>query len=211
MDEKINKILTRGVIIKYTFDKINMEYDDVVINKNPNLLEGIKSLLDSDEEFFLISRASNLDFIETTYKIVNQYRKQSKKDTDKINYIIRKLNGLSKYDYNIKDVEEYVAYDMVSRGIITDQLEDITYAMLYDAVIYCALVNNEFNIDNNEAIISSTNYFLHNIPEIYENENIYQNALIMIDSVIKDSLPLTNIRKVAKYTKESIGKKRIHE
>ena len=46
MNDKINKILARGVIIKYTFDKNNVEYDDIKIDDN-NIYQNTIIMIDT--------------------------------------------------------------------------------------------------------------------------------------------------------------------
>ncbi|MBE6157392.1 MAG: hypothetical protein E7160_01205 [Firmicutes bacterium] len=211
MKEKINKLLAKSVIIQNTFDNNKIDYDDVSIDDNPDLLEGIKLLLEEDEEFFLLSHVSDFNFIETTYLLVNEYRNLPNRNTKLINDIIGKLNMLGIADVNLEKVDNYFDKDLSSRGILYDNLEDAAYCMMYDAVIYNALKNSRFDIDNYNAILSSINYFYNNIPEMFKNKEIYQNTIIMLENTINKSFPLTTRRKTAKFTKKNLETLRIQE
>ena len=210
MNENINKIVARGIIVKETFNKNNIEYD-VEIDYTDNLLEGIKSLIDNEREFFLLSRQTELNFIDATYNIVCKYRELPNKNNSLINYIIRELNMLSVEKYNVENLEKYLTNDCLDHGMVSDNLEDIAYGMLYDTAVYNALTNSKFDIDDFNGIVNSICYFFNRTPEIYKDSKIYNNTIILLDNTIHKSLPLTNRRTVAKYIKERLEMTRIHE
>lgn len=216
----IKKVEVRGIILSGVVeDSACSVVNQITLLKimHLELIKGIDFLLDNDSEFFLLERLFDCrhSIKDICFEIINDYRFKYKDNYDLCNRVIGKINMLNVVPLRDKhdDLVNYFTKEMMSRGIVFDDMSVCLDAMFYDYYIYNSIQNDDINdIDYYDAVVSTTNYFLNNIPQIYNDSKIYDSSMILLNRSIKNSRVFSGAKKSAKYTKKKLQEKiRIHE
>ena len=210
-------------------DKIK-EFADVLCLRNQLLVVDEKKLIDTYEDYenyevfidsvvaminneaespFLLYRDSFVKKIENIVQI-HRYNLKDEDIKEKTRDIIAHLNTISNYTpFERKIVKEaYRIYNESIRNIAFDNDKEFLYSLGYDAVVYAAITENDMELINqNDMFLSSINYFLDNIPEIFNNSDVRKRTLTKIDKLSKGfGLFDKGMKKYSKATREGIEK-----
>jgi len=217
----IKKVKMRGVILSSIMEdnKYNViDYSMLSKQEHLELIRGIDFLFDNDVEFFLFERLFELStsIKKICFEVINDYRFKYRENYDLCNSVIGKLNSLDYVSLVEKsdDIVNYYANEISSRANIFTDISLCLDAMFYDYYIYNSIINNDIDsIDYDDIVISTTNYFLNNAPEIYLDEKFYDNSMQLLNNAIKENHVFSRIKKSAKLTKNKLkdNKLRIHE
>ncbi len=202
MDKNVRewkKIITlKDELITVKSDLLLKKYHD-----KDYLLEFLDSvnLLCEKESPFLHTCTS---FIEIIEMIMNDKRdEQTQKETRKArNQVLTKLNIEKSYSPEEQEliIKNYVISQNAMRRLIFDDMKQFLGAMSYDKEILERLMNGTIHeFPYHDLFLSATNYFLEIIPEIYQEEPIYQQTIDQFNKI--KNLPYLKNRYLKKYMK----------
>lgn len=169
------------------------DFENVLCLKNQLISVPISTLLDvyCDKENFitfldtcivLISTDSGFmlfsdELGEKVKEIIgqNRFKYKDKEIVEAMNSIIGYLNETITYSDSYKAIlmNGYLAWQEDCRKIEMEDNQIFLEAMAYDALVYCALKENNMElIDKDDMFLSSVNYFMVVFPEIFNDSKV---------------------------------------
>ena len=157
------------------------------------------------------------DFIDKIYSVIQIYRYEieDKQVKEAVNSIIHYLNIVKSYKPEYKKLLQtsYRSWNEEVRNVWLKDEDDLVYALGYDAVVYAGIVDGDMDIiTENDMFLSSVNYFIETIPSIFENEDVKNRTMKLIDKLRKGFNPFKKeLRMYSEETKENLQKIKVKE
>lgn len=161
-------------------------------------LDTIAVMSDIDSAFLLLNPCF-IDTIEDVIQI-HRFNTNDSQVRDAINSIIGYLNRLKSYNESYKNhlKEHYLDYHEQVRLAEFVSEEDFLSSLSYDAVVYVALKYGNMDIISNDTLfLSSLNYFIEAIPEVFQDPVFLDNTINYLSKIEKCGRPFFN--KVHRY------------
>ena len=165
--------------------------------------------LETDSMFYLVDD----DIIGKIRNIISEYRYFANTEyKQKINELLMYFNEVNHYDLKTKEsvCSSYLSIQENLRNSCFD-LDELCFAIAYDAYLFDYLNNDKEieGITSNEIkyVLSSLNYFMKFMPEIFDDENILEKAIITIQRLRnKNSIIHFRINKELDNMKSELSK-----
>ena len=157
------------------------------------------------------------DFIDKIYSVIQIYRFDIKDNQIKeaINSIINYLNVVKSYEPEYKQLlkKSYHSWQEEVRNVWLKDESDLVYSLGYDAVVYAGIVDGDMDIiTENDMFLSSINYFVETIPSIFENKDVQNRTMKLINKLGKGFSPFKKeLRMYSLETKENLQKIKLKE
>lgn len=199
----LNYLCFKYFILNYSADEI-VELIDNFNSDEPYEMfyDLIVATSDVDPDFFVIDD-SIIDKIQTViseYRFRDEYRIDNPDYDEMFNSVIVYLNemkALARTDM-VSTIANYTAREMNRRSIVVRDLDTLMTIMGMDYEIYANIANNNFTEVTKLFVGEVTNYFLECCPEVYEDSDVYNNTIDILESIDFNKMS----RAEAKHTKK---------
>ena len=185
---------------------VNLDEKDIVeyhkdYERYLTFIDTVAVMSEIDSAFLLFRD----DFIDKIYSVIQIYRFDIKDNQIKeaINSIINYLNV----------VKSYHSWQEEVRNVWLKDESDLVYSLGYDAVVYAGIVDGDMDIiTENDMFLSSINYFVETIPSIFENKDVQNRTMKLINKLGKGFSPFKKeLRMYSLETKENLQKIKLKE
>ncbi len=136
--------------------------------------------LENDELFFYVDTDDTIEKLEFLFM---DYRDTNRKDQiDRINDIITRFNQIEHQSPEEKQLNYYLYISMheALRQIKITTTQGLKN-LLQNDIIYISSLKEHKNDDYvNDAVFSQTEYFIDRCPQIFQDEEIYENTLLKL-------------------------------
>lgn len=207
MGDFINVICLRNQLLVVPEDEFVEKHKDE--DQFLSFLDTFAVLTEIDSAFLLFSD----DIISKIEAVItdNRFRYKERSIIEAINQVIYYVNGVKNYDESSKELlkKSYLEFhEDCRKGTIED--DDFFLKLLaYDAIVYFALAEDRMDLVENADIcfLSSINYFIEAIPELFDNAAIKIRATNKIEEIAKKGWPFKRVnRNYSIETKENLQK-----
>lgn len=162
-----------------------------------------------DSAFLLFSD----DFISKIQYVIaeNRFNYKDPSIIEAINQVVYHLNVVKNYDESYKNLlrNAYLGYHEDCRKVTIEDNEFFMKLLAYDAIVYFALAEDRMDLVENadSCFLSSINYFIEAIPELFDNAAIKIRATNKIEEIAKKGWPFKRVnRNYSIETKENLQK-----
>lgn len=170
-----------------------------------DFLNAIAIISQNEPAFILLSQ----DIRDSISSVINDHRYSCDKEiSEYINNVISYLNSMSALSQDLSDVMtfSYADFHEKLRNARFINLESFLYSLAYDAIVFTALYDDNLDsIDNKDMAICSIDYFVGTYPKFFEDENIKNRAIKVLDTEYKNSRAFSDRRKTIKYIRKNIN------
>ena len=206
MEDFIDCLCLKNQLVHAPLDKMLEEYQNY--DSYAEFLLAVLTLKDTDSSFLLYDDS----FMDKILRVLEIHRFDAiTLDTKNvINDIIRYVNFMKSIDSKMKELlkKEYQSYheDMRKIGFMDD--ESFLYSIAYDAVVLSALYEHDLSfITEQDMFLASINYFIEELPELFEDGVISQLAYDKVIELSRSGGLFSNkIRTYSKQTKSCFQK-----
>lgn len=203
-------IINRGLLIAI----LKEGYEEYTKDKtlHLDLIDNISFLIDQDPFIFSFSDIPNYNFQSLGYNVVSDYRNKYRDNRDLCNEVIGKLNGFNMYSSKEKEDMRlaYITEQQIDRDREFRDLDDMFYSILYDSVVFHAILSGDISeLDSYDNIIDSTIYLYNNYNSFYDDNDICNNNVCLMDVVIGNSKKFSSLKKDAKIIKKVLLKEKL--
>ena len=174
-------------------------------------LDSVEALSEIDGAFLFYSD----EFIKTIYDILQIHRYEIK-DPEIRNSINEKIGYLNRVRITTEETKKelkniYHNYHEKVRNMYIKTSQDLIHYLGYDACVYVAITEgNMDSVTNYEMFLSSINYFIEAIPEIFEDKDVRDRTMTLVNKLSKGFNPSKGkIRRYSQETKENLQKIKI--
>lgn len=188
MEYSIQDFLT---VIQLKNQLINLSFEQLLeLNKTEmqhvQYVSSINTLLQKEEAFIFIDSDILCKIENLIYKQRFLLDPMQADSLIQINHAIVKLNELKfETEGHINSLKNsYLFYQEDCRGIEFEDNGGLLVSMAYDFEVYSGLQNGRLDDLEGDLFLGSTNYFLENIPELYQNSSFYNQTL---QKLVQDS------------------------
>ena len=165
--------------------------------------------LETDSMFFLIDDK----IVEKVKNIFSEYRNYANNEyNQKMNELLIYFNTINSYDLNTREsiCSSYLSMQENFRNSCFD-LDELCYAIAYDAYLYDYLNDDkeieDITSDEIKYVLSSLNYFMICMFDIFDDENFLEKAIITIQRLRnKNSIIHFRINKELDNMKSELSK-----
>ncbi len=158
-----NQLLTMDI---YQLKALYQDYETYLL-----FLDTISVLISIDCGFLFLRD----DIISKIEQIIQYNRFEADSDTFQIiNEMIQYFNTIQNYSPNRKKIltSSYLAYQEDIRKMKLKDMNDLFQAIAFDANVIVALEQNTMDfLSDNRYFLSSFNYMIESIPELFENSS----------------------------------------
>ena len=182
-----------------------------------NFLEFLDSfaVLSEIDSAFLLFKNEYIEKVESVIA-TSRFKYDDPDIVSIINSVIIYLNEIKAYSESLKNIlkNQYLSYHEECRKVEIEGESVFLDALAFDAIAYTCLVNG--NLDKIEGFdayfLSSINYFMATVPEIFDNEEILEITIKKLNELAKKGWPFnTYNRKYSKETMENLQKVKTRE
>ena len=207
LNDLVNGIYLKNQLLSLSVDDLLKKYQTEKMYGA--FLDTIQVMRESDSGFFHFSSSS----ITKIEEIIGHQRfLYPDKDLLLVaNDITCYFNQMKVRDlyYNNLIKEHYLDWHEEMRCLDFASEDDFLFMLCYDAVSYYKLLQNDFTDFLEVPFLSSVNYFLDFIPELFENDKMVNRAYEQIDCILSQkSFRKRNARSYAELTKNNFQKVR---
>lgn len=204
INDFLNAVILKNQLITMSNDdlkKIYQDYDSYLV-----FLDTVSVLTSIDSSFLFLRD----DFIDKIEKVISYNRFEADPDTWSIvNEVISYFNMTKIYSSRYKDAlkKNYLAYHEDMRKCKLN-VEELLAMMVNDAHFLLALEENDLdNLSSDDYFMSSLNYFIETVPELFEDQTIQDIVEKKINSVSVGNWPFSHKRRtLLKKTKNHYQK-----
>ena len=197
---------------------VNLDEKDIVeyhkdYERYLTFIDTVAVMSEIDSAFLLFRD----DFIDKIYSVIQIYRFDIKDNQIKeaINSIINYLNVVKSYEPEYKQLlkKSYHSWQEEVRNVWLKDESDLVYSLGYDAVVYAGIVDGDMDIiTENDMFLYSINYFVETIPSIFENKDVQNRTMKLINKLGKGFSPFKKeLRMYSLETKENLQKIKLKE
>ena len=211
IDDMLNVLCLRNQLSFVPLKDLMKVYEDYECYLT--FVDSVVVLTQVDSAFLLFSD----EFLEKIVSIIQIHRYDTENDEVKqiVSDIIGYVNRVRAYkkDYKILLMKQYWGYNEDIRNIKFDTPGQLLSALSYDAVVCASLENDSMDdVHEDQLFLSSINYLLETMPDIFKDEGMNTRALNKIRGIEKKSKLFKNkIKSYAKSTKNAFQKVRLKE
>ena len=168
-------------------------------------LDAVALISRNEPGFFVISD----EITKRISMIINQHRFSCEDAVkDYINEVVVYLNSINNISSEMADML-FMAYkkfqEEVREGEFTSN-EAFLCSLAHDAVLFGALYDDKLeNLQDGDLSLLSLNYIVNTCPEFFEDENIKNRAMQVLDSEGKNSGLFSKRKKVVKSIRNSLN------
>lgn len=191
---------------------LNLSFDDLFKKYQTEKMYGafldtVQVMRESDSGFFVFSPAS-IQKIEDliSYQRFLYIDKDLSFVANDITRYLNQLKATELHQINLQK-EHYLDWHEEMRYLSFASEDDFLFTLSYDAVSYYKLQQNDFTDLLEVPFLSSVNYFVGFLPELFQEEKIASRACQQIDCIIgQKGFRKRSIRAYAEQTKENFQK-----
>ncbi len=205
LEDYKNVIILKNQLLTMDIDQLKVLYQDYDLYLL--FLDTLSVLTSIDCGFLLLQD----DIIPKIEQVIQYNRFEADSDTFQIiNEMIQYFNLVKNYSPNRKKVlvRSYYAYQEDIRKIKIDNMNDLYQAIAYDANLVLALEQEDMShVENDKYFLSSLNYMIESMPEIFQGNHSFQLSQEKLDSIEVRHWPFDReIRNSLKSTTENFQK-----
>lgn len=205
LNDHINVIYLKNYLLSLSSSQLLSAYCD---KAKYGLFLDTVNIMNSLDNGFLLLDSDMISKIENV--IFHQRFIYSDKDfTACCNEIIVFLNRMKNMSSVEKTLiqEHYLDYQEDVRFMAFPRTDDFKAAISYDAVGHYQLLHNNFSHMEEPFFLGSINYFIEQIPELFQNEDILTRSDMMIKFILeKKGFGRKMIRELASTTLDNFQK-----
>ena len=179
-------------ILTLKYEVINEETSDLMEEYSnyenfQEFITTVNNLIGFESVFFML----NDSFIEKILKILNYGKyKFAPKFTKLINETIISLNEIKCTSENVRNLKlnAYLSYQEDIRKTTFIDNESFITSLGFDAIALAAIINKDYDeINNKELFIKSLNYLIDTVPDLFKDNNVYNNTNEILNSYVDES------------------------
>jgi len=167
-----------------------------------SFLDTIALVSQREPAFFLLST----ELKNRILQIVDIYRFSGKKEiSDYVNEIVVYLNSIYNIPKEMSDlmIQSYIQFHEELRDTKFDNISDFLMALSYDAVLISALDDNNMDLlKGYDLNMSSFNYLMSTCPEFFDNKDIRNRVMNILNNEDVNSKPFSKKKKYIKAMKK---------
>lgn len=172
-----NSLMVKNQLLTVDINVLKEEYKDM--EKYNSFLDTISVITHIDGCFFMLDD-SLIDRAETIIG-VNRFAVQNNHIRDVIRSIINYFNDLKTQskDYKNSLLFQYLLYHEDCRKIKINSDRELAENFVYDAIALRAICKDEMDLikdKDDESFLSSLNYFIEAVPELFENDEVRERV-----------------------------------
>ena len=167
-----------------------------------SFLDTIALVSQREPAFFLLST----EFENRILQIIDIYRYSGNVGiSDYINEVVIYLNSIYNIPKEMSDlmIQSYIQFHEELRDTKFDNISDFLMALSYDAVLVNALEDNKMDLlKGYDLNMSSFNYLLTTSPELFDNKDIRDRVMMILNNEDVNSKPFSKKKKYIKAMKK---------
>ncbi len=170
-----------------------------------SFLDTIALVSQREPAFFLLSTELKSRILQ----IIDIYRYSGNKEiSDYVNEVVVYLNSIYNIPQELSDlmIQSYIQFHEELRDAKFDNISDFLMALSYDAVLVSALDNNKMDLlKGYDLNMSSFNYLISTSPEFFDNKDIRDRVVNVLNNEEVNSRPFSKKRKYIKSMKKKFN------
>ena len=167
-------------------------------------LNTVWALMENDSGFLLL----NDEFIQKILSVIQIHRFVSSQEIKKqINEIIQVMNQIKNYSDSLRNIikNNYLAYQEEQREVTFQTEESLIASLAYDAITYNMLTNGiQSKRLHDDYFIMSLNYFIKTAPEMFQEEEVKERALEVLERINKETRQISFKKRFIKNARKNL-------
>ncbi len=167
-------------------------------------LNTVWALMENDSGFLLL----NDEFIQKILSVIQIHRFDSSQEIKKqINEIIQVMNQIKNYSDSLRNIikNNYLAYQEEQREVTFQTEESLIASLAYDAITYNMLTNGiQSKRLHDDYFIMSLNYFIKTAPEMFQEEEVKERALEVLERINKETRQISFKKRFIKNARKNL-------
>lgn len=194
LTNKLNRLIIKNQLLTIPSEELCKIYNDKELMTI--LIYMLNDLIKNEPEFIIVCD----EIVDNIQNILFEKRQQYKKDelNLSINNIIIKLNSIIGEEkiYKEEKKKNYKLNQLYTRNLNYNlSFDELKNLIIYDAITYNSLINPIKQEITIEYFISSLNYLMEYVPELFENGLILLNTNCIIKDLEQSLKFIENVKR----------------